>query len=189
MGENNPTPNNTNPNPNLKLNKLLANSINSEKISLPEPPNSIIEPAFGDKYINSITSLYNKIYVPAINEYSKTHYNEKDTIKLLRFFGHIQLIIFKELRVSEMRSLRRSKYYQEAMKKMIDGVTGILENLQAKGLEIGIYKEQIENYKQIISNLATKPVSGGGRKKRAIKDKGKTKTSPKSKKGLKAKKL
>jgi hypothetical protein len=176
-----------NTNPNHTINKLLANSINF-KISLPEPPNSIIEPAFGDKYINSITSLYNKIYVPAINEYSKTHYNEKDTIKLLRFFGDIQLIIFKGLRVSEMRSLRRSKYYQEEMKKMIDGVTGILENLQAKGLEIGIYKEQIENYKQIISNLATKQgaaagAAGGGRKKRAPKGKAK----PKSKKASKGK--
>lgn len=206
FGFTNITNNEHNPSLNPDFNQLLSSlqkTIENYGFTLPQTPPSVMDPAFGKKSINDITELYQTVYVPAIDDYAKKHLGETDTLHLLRFFGLIQLILFKSLSMVDMFSLLRSKYMYGKVDKTLGKVSDILTKLQGKGLEMGLAQEQIKNLRSDLSTLATgviKPVivtgaaagtsgsaagQGGGYKKakRATSRGKKTSRSKKSSKG------
>lgn len=188
-----------NPDSNPAFNNLLSKVVKDYKqFGLPQAPRSVTEPAFGEKSINDIATLYQKVYLPAIDNYSRSHVGDKDILKLLRFFGLIQLIIFRSLSMVDMYSLLRSKYDHVRVKKMLDGVTDILGKLENKGLEVKSYTDQINSYKKIIGDMAPgiKPIVvatpgsvasvGGGKKSTRGRKATKSRKATKGKKVTKA---
>jgi hypothetical protein len=141
-----------------------------------------MEPAFGKNSINDITKLYQKVYLPAIDNYAKTHSGDQDTLQLLRFFGLIQLILFRSLSMVDMYSLLRSKYEKRKMEEIFQNISGILNKISNKGVEVDSYKQQIDSYKKVIDSLASKqpiiprPPQLGGKKINKKKSQTKNKT-------------
>lgn len=201
FGYTNSTANSSNPDLNPSFNEVLSKLTKSyRQFGLPQAPASVMDPAFGKNSIDDITKLYQKVYLPAIDNYAKSHVGDPNTLQLLRFFGLIQLVLFRSLSMVDMYSLLRSKYEKKKVTEIFDNISGILNKLNDKGVEVKSYKDQIESYKQVINSLApgtkqialaTAPVTaaaaGGGRKKRAPKSKAKAK-SKKSSKGKRTQK-
>lgn len=206
FGYTNSTENSSNPDLNPSFNEILSKLTKSyRQFGLPQAPASVMDPAFGKNSIDDITKLYEQVYLPAIDNYAKSHVGDPNTLQLLRFFGLIQVVFFRSLSMVDMYSLLRSKYEKKKVEEIFNNISGILNKLNDKGVEVKSYKDQIESYKQVINSLApgtkqialaTAPVpttvtaagaAGGGRKKRAPKGKAKAK-SKKSSKGKRTQK-
>lgn len=177
FGYTNPITNQSNPDLNVSFNELLSKLTGSYKeFGLPQAPSSVMEPAFGKDSINDITKLYQKVYLPAIDNYAKTHSGDQDTLQLLRFFGLIQLILFRSLSMVDMYSLLRSKYEKRKMEEIFKNISDILNKISNKGVEVDSYKQQIDSYKKVIDSLASKqPIISrpqlGGKQKNKQKNK------------------
>jgi hypothetical protein len=183
FGYTNPMTNQSNPDLNVSFNELLSKLTGAYKeFGLPQAPSSVMEPAFGKNSINDITKLYQKVYLPAIDNYAKTHSGDQDTLQLLRFFGLIQLILFRSLSMVDMYSLLRSKYEKRKMEEIFQNISGILNKISNKGVEVDSYKQQIDSYKKVIDSLASKqpiiprPPQLGGKKINKKKSQTKNKT-------------
>lgn len=204
------TNDNRNPDLDPNFNQLLSNltkTIETHGFKLPTTPASIMQPAFGKDSITDITNLYNKVYLPAIDKYQRDHLGDTDTVQLLRFFGLIQLVLFRSLSMVDMFSLLRSKYTYNKIDEVFVKLNTMLDRLENKGVEVGLIKEQVKNYRNTIKNIApgvVKPiiVSGkgavsvpaaasgeaqsGGHKKRGKKTATKSRKGKKSTKGKKS---
>lgn len=138
-----------------ELTAIFANlSRLQQNFKLPAPPKEVTKPVFGEDSMTAISTLYKQYFDVNISKIEKSGGNI-EMIKLLRFFGFIQLILIRALSMMDIYSLLRMKYAQNDLYKIVRKIEMITKNISDKTVEGTLYRNQLQNLKDIIITMAS----------------------------------
>ena len=125
-----------------------------QNFQLPAAPKQVTKPVFGEDSMSAIATLY-KNYFDVNMRKIEASGADPEMIKLLRFFGFIQLILIRALSMMDVYSLLRMKYVQNDLYKIVRKIEMITKNISDKTVEGTLYRTQLQNLKDIIITMAS----------------------------------
>lgn len=125
-----------------------------ENFQLPAAPKQVTKPVFGEDSMTAIATLYKNYFDTNMRKIEKSS-SDPEMIKLLRFFGFIQLILIRALSMMDVYSLLRMKYVQNDLYKIVRKIEMITKNISDKTVEGTLYRTQLQNLKDIIITMAS----------------------------------